>query len=147
MGTSMTAIVEWTHDARCSLRPELNLPPLGPPRWDDDHLHGVLFETDKEYDFFAAVAGIRNRFDKPPLFPRRGLPALVSSLAHWHLDTFGDDAAGWLHLSEIDAAIAHISASDTFYMDFDLECMLDFMRALISKLTDPHVRLVFNISG
>jgi hypothetical protein len=63
MGTTMTGIVEWTHDAQSAQRPELGMT-LGPARWHDGHLHGVLFHTDKEYDFFAAVAGIRNRFER-----------------------------------------------------------------------------------
>jgi hypothetical protein len=55
MGASMTGIIEWTHDAQCALRTDLGLV-RGDPRWAEDYLHGVLFQTDKEYDFFAAIA-------------------------------------------------------------------------------------------
>ena len=99
----MTGIIEWTHDAQCAARdPKV---PLGPPRWDDDHLHGVLFQTDKEYDFFAAIAGVRNRFSKPSLIPRRGTPRNLSYPARRYFEDFGDECAGWLHLSEIDRCV------------------------------------------
>jgi hypothetical protein len=145
MGATMTGIIEWTEDAQCTLRPELGLP-LGPPRWDDDDLHGVLFETNKEYDFFAAIAGARNRFGKPPLIRPRGVPGRLSGLAGRYFDDFGASLAGWLHLSEIERCIAHIS-DGRFYTGFEIDSALEFMRMLVGKLTDPHVRLVFNIES
>ena len=33
-------------------------------------------QPDKEYDFFAAIAGVRSRFNKPPLIPPRGDPPI-----------------------------------------------------------------------
>jgi len=48
--------------------------------------------------------------------------------------------------SEIDRCVHHMSGADPFYMDFDLSIMLDFMRLLVPKLTDAHVRLIFNIA-
>src|SRR3954447_5216876 len=102
MGATMVGIFEWTHDAYCAARRDLNLP-LGPPRWDDDHLHGILFETDKEYDFFAATAGVRSRFSKSAVIPRRGKPGSLSWPANHYFEDFGDNCAGWLLLSEIDA--------------------------------------------
>src|SRR5687768_9863338 len=107
MGASMTGIIEWTHDAQCAARPDLNVP-LGPPRWADDHLHGILFQTDKEYDFFAAIAGVRSRFNIPPLIPRRGIPDHLSWPALRYFEDNGGEAAGWLHLSEIEQTIRHI---------------------------------------
>lgn len=145
MGASMTGIIEWTHDAQCAARPESNLS-LGPPRWDDDHLHGILFETDKEYDFFAAISGARSRFDKPPLIKARGVPAHLSGPAERHFEYFGDGLSGWLHLSEIDRCVAHVS-DGTFLTDFELDAAVGLMRTLVAKLTDAHVRLVFNIEG
>jgi hypothetical protein len=144
MGTTMTAIIEWTHDAQCAQRPKLGLT-LSRPRWEDDHLHGVLFQTDKEYDFFAAVAGVRNRFERAHLIGPRGVPSNLSYPAHCYFADSGPETAGWLHLSEIDNCIRHMGSGDPFYMGFDLTVMLDFMRKLVCKLTDPHVRLVFNI--
>ena len=55
-------------------------------------------------------------------------------------------AAGWLHLSEIDRCIRHMS-DRTFYTDFELDTALELMRTLVAKLTDAHVRLVFNIES
>jgi hypothetical protein len=141
----MTGIIEWTHDAQCAARPDLNVA-LGEPRWVDDHLHGVLFQTDKEYDFFAAIAGVRNRFNKPPLIPVRGVPAHLSGPALRYFDDFGADAAGWLHLSEIRQCINHIGAHP-LCMGFDLEIALELMGTLVARLSDPHVRLVFNIES
>ena len=145
MGACMTGIVEWTHDSYCAARPELRLT-RGEPRWADDHLHGILFKTDKEYDFFAAIAGVRSRFDKPPLIPPRGVPANLSAAANWYFRDFGDEVAGWLHLSEIERCISHIGA-DPFYMDIDIEIALELMKRLVERFSDPHVRLVFNIES
>jgi hypothetical protein len=101
MGASMTGIIEWTHDAQ-SAASTGTLAALGLPRWDDDHLHGILFQTDKEYDFFAAIAGVRSRFAKPALIPRRGLPRELSSPARNYFGKSAGECAGWLHLSEIE---------------------------------------------
>jgi hypothetical protein len=145
MGASMTGIIEWTHDAYCAARPDLQYT-LGSPRWAEDHLHGILFQTDKEYDFFAAISGVRSRFNRPPLIPPRGMPARLSSPARWYFQDFGDDVAGWLHLSEIERCISHIGASP-FYMDIDIEIALELMGRLVARFSDPHVRLVFNIES
>lgn len=145
MGASMTGIIEWTHDAQCAARPDLQMV-LGEPRWGDDHLHGILFQTDKEYDFFAAIAGVRSRFNMPPLIPPRGVPAHLSYPALRYFEYFADDVAGWLHLSEIEQCIRHIGAQP-FYMDFEIEVALELMGGLVERLSDPHVRLVFNIES
>ncbi|HEX8914224.1 MAG TPA: hypothetical protein VF796_17885 [Humisphaera sp.] len=148
MGASMTGIIEWTHDAQCAARPELGLA-LGPPRWDDDdYIHGMLFTTEKEYDFFAAISGTRNRFGREPLIAARRVPAGgLSSPASRYFEDSGGDLAGWLHLSEIDRCIRHMAAGETFHVGFEAELALDTMRRLVAKLSDPHVRLVFNIEG
>lgn len=145
MGASMTGIVEWTHDAQCAARPGLRLT-RGEPRWSDDHLHGILFETDKEYDFFAAIAGVRSRFKKQPLIRPRGVPAHLSGPARRYFEDFGGEVAGWLHLSEIERCVSHLGA-DPFYTDFEIEIALDLMRGLVAKFGDRHVRLVFNIES
>ena len=106
----------------------------------------MLFQTDKEYDFFAAISGARSRFHKPNLIKARGIPSNLSYPAVRYFDDHGDDLAGWLHPSEIDRCIRHVSGG-TFYTDFDLDVMLEFMRRLTARLSDPHVRLVFNIEG
>jgi hypothetical protein len=146
MGASMTGIIEWTHDAHCAIRPEFGIS-LSEPRWHDDHLHGILFETDKEYEFFGAIAGVRGRC-KTPLISPRGVPAHLSIPAANYFRDYGAPLAGWLHLSEIDGAIDHTGIPpEEFLMDLDLEIALDLMRRLVAKLTDPHVRLVFDIES
>lgn len=145
MGASMTGIIEWTHDAQTTVRPNRK-ETLGPPRWEDDHLHGMLFNTDKEYDFFAAIAGARNRFNRQRLIGPRGIPANLSLPASLHFGAAGgaSDCAGWLHFSEIRRCIRHMQA-EVFYTGFEIDVALDFMRTLVSKLGDAHVRLVFDI--
>ena len=141
----MTAIIEWTHDAQCAARAEKIA--LGIPRWSDDHLHGILCRTDKEYDFFAAIAGVRSRFNKLPLIPPRGLPTHVSWSARLHFEGFDDDGvAGWLHLSEIERAIEHMGV-DRRLFGFELEVGLELMTSLVQQLADPHVRMVFEIES
>lgn len=144
MGSNMTGIIEWTHDAQCATRSEELS--LGEPRWADDYIHGILFHTDKEYDFFAAIAGVRNRFERPPLILPRGIPAQLSGPAQLHFQHFRPEVAGWLHLSEIDRSIEHLGAErDSF--GFELAIALELMRTIVSKLSDPHVRLVFEIDS
>ena len=145
MGTTMTGIIEWTHDAQCATRADPAFV-CGEPRWAEDHLHGILFATDKEYDFFAAIAGVRNRFGTPPLIPPRGVPAHVSWPARRYFEDYGDDVAGWLHLSEIERCIRHMGVQRSS-LGFEVEIALDFMARLAARLSDPHVRLVFNIEG
>ena len=144
MGASMAGIIEWTHDAQCAATGAPTT--RGEPRWGDDHLNGILFQTDKEYDFFAAIAGVRSRFNKPPLIPPRGVPAHLSSPARWCFEEFGYEIGGWLHLSEIEQAVRHIGA-DSFYMGFELQTALELMGRLVARLSDPHVRLVFAIES
>ena len=143
MGSTMYAVVEWTHDAQSAAESD---PPAvaGPPRWADDHLIGGLFATDKEYDFFAAVAGVRSRFDRPSLFPLRGVPANLSGPAHMLFDYFGPTTAGWLHPSEIERAVAHIT-DGRFHIGEELRYGLEVMRSMVARFGDAHVRLVFNI--
>ena len=145
MGASMTGIIEWTHDAQCAVSPGANFT-LGQPRWSDDYLHGILFKTDKEYDFFAAIAGVRSRFSRSRLIAPRGLPESLSSPALRYFEDNGTECAGWLHQSEIDRCIRHMEA-DPFYTDFELDVAMDLMRTLVAKLGDAHVRLVFNIES
>ncbi len=144
MGATMTGIIEWTHDAQCVAERHMPFPP-GSPRWGDDYLQGMLFKTDKEYDFFAAVAGVRSRFGKPALIQPRGIPPHLSLAA---TDNFrhGAALAGWLTLSEIDRCIQHMS-DGAFCIGFELEVALDVMRSVVVRLTEPHVRLMFDIES
>ena len=146
MGASMTAIVEWTHDANCVAE---GWPP-GPDglqaRWGDDHIHGVLFETDKEYDFFAAIAGARNRFARAPLYPRRGVPPNLSGPARDYFRSYGGKCSSWLHASEVDAAVRHL-VGDDLQAGFELRIGLDLLRSLAERSGDANVRLVFEIES
>lgn len=141
VGASMTGMIEWTHDAQVAC--EFNTP-RGEPRWGDDHLHGVLFETDKEYDFFGAVAGVRGQC-KHPLIEPRGVPSgRLSWPASSYFEDFGENLGGWLLLSEVEAAIRHANVQP-IEIGFELDVALAFMRMLVARLGDAHVRLVFDI--
>ena len=139
MGANMTAIIEWTHDSQCSATPSLI-----EARWDDDHLHGILFDTDKEYDFFAAVAGVRNRFGKQPLIELRGVPENLSSPAKFHFRTSDGVNAGWLHYSEIQKCLERLEVPAS-NVGFELRFALGMMKQLVARLGDAHVRMVFDI--
>ena len=140
----MTGITGWKHDAQCAAERHVPFPP-GSPRWADDYLHEVLFKTDEEYDFFAAVAGVQSRFDKPALIQPRRIPPHLSMSAAYNF-RHEAELAGWLTLPEIDRCIQHVS-DGTSPIRFDFEVALGLMRSLIDRLTDPHVRLVFDIEG
>ena len=94
--------------------------------------------------FFGAIAGVRSRFGKAALILPRGVPTHLSWPATCYFKDVGASTAGWLLLSEIDQCISHVD-TQPFDMDFELRVMLEFMRSLVTKLSDPHVRLVFNI--
>ena len=53
---------------------------------------------------------------------------------------------GWLHLSEVDACVRHMSDA-SFSTSFEVDIVLDIMRLLVGRLRDAHVRLVFNIES
>jgi hypothetical protein len=143
MGALMTAIIEWTHDSQCAAE-VVEASASIKARWGDDHLHGILFNTDKEYDFFAAVAGLRNRFGKQPLIDLRGVPNNLSSPASVHFKLSDRVNAGWLHHSEIKLCFRHFGLENQRH-GFELEFALEMMRQLVAKLGDAHVRLVFDI--
>ncbi len=144
MGTTMTGIIEWTEDAVCAADPKAPIA-LGEARWHDDHIGGMLFDTDKEYDFFAAIAGVRSRFNKQPLILPRGVPSNLSWAAQRYFEDYGDEgAAGWLHLSEIDLCVEHMGP-EPLYFGFEVKVAMEVMRLLVNRLNDAHVRLVFNI--
>jgi len=138
MGLSMTAIIEWTEDAQAASRPE-------PARWHEGNLQGVLFETGEAYPFFAAIAGVRDPSNRPAAIPPRGVPGHLSGPARRHFEDFGSEISGWLHLSEIDRCMQQRGV-DVSMVEFEVEVILQFMRMLVGRLSDSHVRMVFDIS-
>ena len=63
--------------------------------------------------------------------------------AYRYFEDYGHDAAGWLHLSEINSCVQHMGP-EQLYFGFEVEVALDVMRLLVHRLNDAHVRLVFN---
>lgn len=147
MGAIMTGILEWTHTAQFHFNfPESRVVGDDAPTWKDDYIHGILFETDKEYDFFAAISGARSRFQKEPLIAARGVPAHLSGPARELFGNTGGALAGWLHLSEIDACVRHISV-EPLEFGVEVEIAMEIMKMLVGRFGDLHVRMVFNIES
>jgi hypothetical protein len=112
-----------------------------PSIWDlrRDQLFGC-----KDYDFYAAIAGIRNRFGKPPLIPPRG------AVSHDRFDPMerldrGCVGVGWLTLSEIDEAMRHMNIHENERPE-PVRRVLAVMRLLENRLGKDRVRLVFGFA-
>jgi hypothetical protein len=109
----------------------------------------VALSHGKDYDFFAAIAGFHNRFDVPPLYRPRGLPSVLSPRVREHMTNFFDEdwvGQGWLTLSEIEAALAHMGLSAE-RLSLAVRVVLNCMACLARELGDPRVRLVFALDG
>jgi hypothetical protein len=102
----------------------------------------------KDYDFFAAISGIRNRFGIPPLFRPRGLPDGVKrQVREGILKFFSEDYSGigWLRLEEIDAALSHMGIGRK-NLSLAASVVLGCMQILTNAIGDSRVRLVFAVS-
>jgi hypothetical protein len=106
---------------------------------------GCCSTRTRKYDFFAAVAGVRSRLDKPALISPRGIPPHLSGPCAEHFRQ-GAEVDGWLTLSEIDRCVEHVSDGE-FQVVFELEVALGLMRSLADRLTDQYVRLAFDIEN
>lgn len=102
---------------------------------------------DKEYEFFAAISGVRNRSSIEPLFPPRGFPARMSPACRRYFGEPTDDfeCAGWLILSEINAALEHMSVRRDM-LTFRVQLALDTMAYIEERLGTDRVRLVWGFS-
>jgi hypothetical protein len=108
MGADITAFLQIDDNTPSDQAPFTN----DPSTWDLSGDHG-LFGC-KDYCFFAAIAGISNSTGISPLFPPRGLPSNVNEHDPINvLREHDDSAVGWLTLSEIDAALTHMSVDRT----------------------------------
>lgn len=148
MGTTINAFIEYDDEARYAFDTG-TLPSLTDPPFESD-VESVAWDGlcwDKEYDFFAAIAGVRNESGIRPLYAPRGLPASLSAAAERELldkrsgEPFGH-TAGWLHHSEILAAIEHMSMSSE-QMGLRVMLMLEIMAYLSRCLGGERVRLVW----
>ncbi len=115
-----------------------------PSTWDlsgDVGLFGC-----KDYKFFAAISGIRNDSNCEPLIKPRGLPPTENQFDPINKlrDELDDSEVGWLTLSEIEAALEHMSV-DRKLLSLHVSRVLECMSTLESLLGVDHVRLVFAV--
>jgi hypothetical protein len=104
----------------------------------------VGFTDAKDYLFIGALGGPRNPRGLEPLFQPRGLPPNVN----WRISqefSPPDTWTGWLLLSEIEAALAHMHLIES-ELAFGTQIALGIMRLLVDRLGDDRVRLVFDMS-
>jgi len=101
----------------------------------------------KDYDFFAAISGMRNRFGIPPLFPPRGLPFGVNDqVRKGILSFFSEDypGIGWLTLDQIDSALSHMGIKRE-NLSLEVNVVLGCMQVLVNAIGNQRVRLVFAV--
>lgn len=102
----------------------------------------------KDYQFFAAIAGVRTESNKTPLITPRGLPPNPNPRTLFYLEEFFDLTEpcrlGWLTLAEIQAALHHMELDQT-NLSLAVNVVLEIMKFLEKQLGPERVRLVFVI--
>lgn len=125
-----------------------NTPPTSPAftndpsTWDLSKDCGLA--AGKHYEFFAAIAGIRNESGISPLFPCRGLPPTGGRDLRPKLDA-DDPWVSWLTLSEIRQALCHMQI-ETGKLKRPVQMLLRTMQTAEDVYGLDRVRLVFQIS-
>ena len=157
MGTNMTAFIEYDQEyadrlfaTRARQVPFQDLKELPPPFAPNSNVVSLtteegLYTGGKDYTFFGAVSGVRNRIDLEPLFLPRGLPPVLSMHLKWAVirDVFdGLSGVGWLTLEEINAAFDH-QAVNRDYLSNEALAIMDVMGALEKRFGLNRVRLIF----
>jgi hypothetical protein len=137
MGAGITAYLQFDDNS-----PKGGLPFTNhPSTWDlsgDCKLAG-----EKDYDFYAAISGVRNKSGISPLFPCRGLPP-----SGWDkVEGFdGDDPnVSWLTLSEIRQALQHMKV-EVESLGIAVQLVLKTMQLGEDFYGRDRVRLVFCVS-
>jgi hypothetical protein len=160
MGSDMTAFIEYDEEYAdqqfmMRLRPESpdSLRDLPPPFGSDVTIESLtesgrgLYTGSKDYTFFGAISGQRNKTDIEPLYPPRGVPAFLS----WRVKDSvkagvfdGLYGVGWLTLGEISAALDH-QGVDRDHLSNQTLAILDIMGVLEKRFGRDRVRLIFGI--
>jgi hypothetical protein len=94
----------------------------------------------KDYDFIAAISGLRNKKGLPPLIPLRGCPAKPPHA----LKEYDDEPIGFLTRSEILRCLAHCNLP-VERLNTSIQIVLAVLQILANKYGDDRVRLVFAI--
>jgi hypothetical protein len=135
-------------DIRAFLAIDDNTPSDQPPftydpsYWDLSEDLGL--RHGKHYEFYAAIAGMRNHSGKDPHIKPRGLPKHHPAAAV--ADLFDECAVGWLTLGEIDAALEHMGV-DRDFLGKPVLLVLDAMAAAERRYGMDRVRLIFGFDG
>ena len=104
-----------------------------------------LYTGGKDYLFFAAIAGVRNKTGVEPLYSPRGLPPELSTPVHFAVEKniFEDlDGISWLTLQEIHMALDH-HAVNWDHLSYQTLAILDIMESLERRFGEGRVRLIF----
>jgi hypothetical protein len=134
-------------DIRAFLAIDDNTPSDEPPFTNDpsfwDLSHDVGLRAGKHYEFYAAIAGVRDDNGKGPLIPPRGLPPYQANTPVADLyDYFG---VGWLTLGEIEEALLYKGVGRNSLAESVL-LVLEAMAAAESLYGKDRVHLVFGFS-
>jgi len=145
MGTEMVAFIEYDKeeyymDKQTTIKQDLF----------SGNVHSLtmeegLYTGSKDYLFFSAIAGVRNKSGINPLYSPRGLPSNLSVpliLAVKNGVFEGLFNVGWLFLNEIHACISHMSINYEL-LSFESHTILFIMNNLESRLGSNRVRFIF----
>jgi hypothetical protein len=137
MGASITAY----------LQIDDNTPPDEPPFTNDpstwDLSMDIGLATGKDYEFFAAICGVRNTSDIHPLFPCRGLPP---SRFQDLREINGDEPnVSWLTLSEIGQSFEHMQI-EVSSLSRPVQMLLQTMQIAENLYGPDRVRFIFQVS-
>lgn len=135
-------------DIRAFLAIDDNTPSDEPPFTNDpsywDFSGDFGLSGGKHYEFYAAIAGMRNHSGKEPLIPPRGLPKHHPSAAVG--DLYDEFAVSWLTLGEIEAVLGHMGI-DRRSLGKPVLLVLDAMAAAEMRYGKDRVRLIFGFDG
>ena len=146
MGNSIEAFIEY--DRTLWFNPSAgDVPPFSTVPEAIDLTGYTLFRSGKDYNFFAAISGIRSQTGREPLYRPRGLPSPISSEAgRGFAEIFSPDypGQGWLTLGEIESAVRHMGFTRDG-LSLETNVVLEMMSYLERRLGQNRVRLVFGI--
>lgn len=144
MGTHIEAFI--CFDDNPSSRDE---PPFtyDPSYWD--LTNDWRFSAGHHYEFFAAIAGVRNQSGKKPLYSLRGFPPrsptdLMAERFNELTELWEGHTVGWLTLSEIEASLNHMGISRDS-LDESVLLVLEAMSTMVRRYGNDRVRLIFGI--
>ena len=98
----------------------------------------------KDYKFYAAISGVRNKSGIESLFPCRGLPPNSSEKIRARIDA-ADPNVGWLTLTEIHSALEHMKVPIQS-LSLSVRLVLRTMQTAEEIFGQGRTRLVFEIS-